>query len=236
MIKQKTESTDSNIVNLRSRAIIKSGWLFIATNFLLAVFNVVVGLLAHSLAITSDALHSLIDSISGIIIIISEKLSSSKKFGNNRLKIERITTIVIALIIIAAGIHIIVEAIEKITENAEVDYSAWTIIILIASIIAKYSLAIYLKRAGQKYKTTVLTASGAETMNDTLISVVVLISAIIYLIWHINIESYISLIISIIIIKVGLEFIFPHLSHHHHHPLESDPDHDHCHHQKTTSK
>ena len=213
----------------RSKMIVKCGWLFIATNFLLAVFNVIVGLLSHSIAITSDALHSLIDSASGILILISEKIAKSKKFHEKREKVERVTTILIALIIIAAGVHVVIEAIEQIIENEEVDYSAWTMVVLVASIIAKFALAFYLKKTGKKYKTTVLSASGAETLNDTLISVAVLFSAIFYLIWHINIEAYVSLVIAFIIFKVGLEFIFPHLSHHHHHPMETDPDHDHCH-------
>ena len=98
--------------------------------------------------------------------------------------------------------------------------------------MAKFLLARHLKNTGKNIKSDVLIASGAETMNDTWISVAVLVSAVIYLIWHINIESYISIVIALIIIKVGLEFIFPHLSHHHHHHLEQDPDHDHCQHTK----
>ena len=212
----------------RSKVIIKSGYLFILTNFLLSVFNIIVGLISGSLAITSDAIHSLIDSISGILIIISEKLSNHKRFTSHREKIERTATVIIALIIIAAGIHVIVESIEKIIEPEEVEYSAPVIIVLIASIIAKYILAAYLKKQGKNYHSSVLSASGAETLNDTWISVAVLASAIFYLIWSINIEAYISIVIAIIIIKVGLEFIFPHLSHHHHHHLETNPDHDHC--------
>ena len=212
----------------RSKIIVKSGYLFILTNFLLAVFNVVIGLLSNSIAIISDAAHSLIDAVSGFLIILSEKLANFKKFTARREKIERITTVIIAIIIIAAGIDIVVESIKKILEPEEVDYSWPVIIILIASIITKYTLAAYLKKQGKKFSSSVLTASGAETLNDTWISVAVLASAIIYLIWHINIEAYVSLIISVIIIKVGLEFIFPHLSHHHHHPLETNPDHDHC--------
>lgn len=212
----------------RSKIIVRSGYLFIFTNFLLAVLNVVIGLLSGSIAILSDAVHSLTDAVSGIIIILSEKLSSHKKLSAHREKIERISTIVIALIIIAAGIDIIVESIEKILDPEDVDYSAPVLVVLILSIIIKYALAIYLKRAGKTHNSNVLTASGAETMNDTLISVAVLISAIVYLIWHVDIEAYVSLVISLVIIKVGLEFIFPHLSHHHHHHLEQNPDHDHC--------
>lgn len=212
----------------RSKIIIQSGFLFILVNFLLAVFNIIVGVLSNSLAIASDAIHSLTDSISGILIIASEKLATRKKFSDYRAKIERVTTIIIALIILAIGIEIMIASIKNIITPEEVDYSVPTIIILIASITAKYLLAKYLKNNGRIYKSDVLVASGAETMNDTWISVAVLFSAVVYLIWHVDINHYISLIISIIIIKVGLEFIFPHISSHHHHPLESNPDHDHC--------
>ena len=212
----------------RSQIIIKSGYLFVATNFLLAALNLVVGLLAHSLAITSDAAHSLIDAISGFLVVISEKLLKLPKFKGRRDKIERLTTIFIALIILAAGIHIVIEAIEKLQDPAAVDYSLATVIVLVASIGLKLALALYLKKQGTTHRSKVLLASGAETMNDALISVAVLLSIIVYFLTGTNIEAYISLAISLVIFKIGLEFIFPHLSKHHHHPLETNPDHDHC--------
>lgn len=212
----------------RSKTIVKSGYLFILTNLFLAIFNLIVGLLSNSLAIASDAIHSLTDSVSGFIIIISEKLAAHHKFSKYREKIERITTITIALIIIIVGIEIIILSIKNIITPEDVDYSIPTIIVLVASIAIKYLLASYLKKTGKTIKSNVLIASAAETMNDTWISVVVLISAIIYAIWHFDISSYVSIIIAIIIIKIGLEFIFPHISKHHHHHLETNPDHDHC--------
>ncbi|MBQ2622940.1 cation diffusion facilitator family transporter [Candidatus Saccharibacteria bacterium] len=211
--------------NSRSKIIQKSGYIFIFTNFLLAVFNIVVGIFANSLAIVSDAIHSLIDSISGFLIIISEKIANHKKFTEKREKIERITTIIIALIIIALGIELIIDSIKNIITPEELNYSVATIIILVASIAAKFLLAQYLKNTGKSIKSNVLIASGAETMNDTWISIVVLASIIIYLIFNINIESYASILIALIIIKIGLEFIFPHISKHHHHHLENNPDH-----------
>lgn len=212
----------------RSRTIVKSGYLFIFINFLLGVFNLIIGLLAGSVAITSDATHSFIDSISGFLVVISEKLAKTHKLTKHRAKIERYTTILIALIIIATGIHIIVEAIEKLLTPESPDYSVYVLIVLIASIALKYTLARYLRHAGQRVNSPTLDASATETMNDTWISVAVLASAIVYLLTGIDVEAYISLIIALIIIKVGLEFIFPHLSSHHHHHLESDSDHDHC--------
>ena len=52
----------------------------------------------------------------------------------------------------------------------EVAYSLPVIIVLIASIVAKYALAFYLKKRGREIKSNVLIASGAETMNDAWIS------------------------------------------------------------------
>lgn len=214
--------------NSRSNTVTEAGYVFILINLLLAIFNIVVGVVSNSIAIISDAIHSLIDSITGVFIIISEKLSKFKKMTNKRIQIERTTTIIIALIIIISGFHIFVESIEKIFVPQEAEYSIPTIIVLVASIITKYLLTSYLKDKGREAKSTVLAASSAETLNDTWISVAVLFSAIIYLLFHISIEAYVSIIISIVIIKVGLEFIFPHLSKHHHHHLEQSPDHDHC--------
>lgn len=212
----------------RSQIIVRSGYLFIATNFLLAAGSLVVGLLAHSLAITSDAAHSLIDAVSGFLVVGGEKLAKRQKLAARRAKIERITTVLIALVILAAGVHIVVEAIEKLREPEAVEYSLATLIVLIFSIAIKLALAIYLKRQGKAHSSKVLLASGAETMNDMLISVAVLLSVIVFFLTGVNIETYISLAISLVIFKIGLEFIFPHLTRHHHHPLEQNPDHDHC--------
>lgn len=195
------------------------------TNFLLAVFDLVVGLISGSIAISSDAVHSLIDAISGFIIVGCERLLKHGKFSNSRKKIERIATSIIAMIIIAAGVHISVESVEKIITPDEVGYSIWAVVVLVGSIAAKLWLALYLKNNGKKYNSDVLTASSAETFNDMLISVAVFISILIYMLFKVDIEAYISLGVALIIFKIGFEFLFPDMSHHHHHPLESDHSH-----------
>ena len=224
----KNNDIQDNTSDKRSQVIVKSGWLFILVNFLLAIFNLLVGVLSNSLAIASDAVHSLIDAVSGVLIIVSEKLASRSRFAERREKIERITTIAIAVIIILVGLEMLIASFKNIITPGEVDFSVPTIIILVASIATKWCFAVYLKKKGTQFKSDVLKASGAETMNDAWISITVLLSVIIYLIWHVNVESYISIVIAFVVIKIGFEFIFPHLSVHHHHPFDSNPDHDHC--------
>ena len=200
-----------------SKAVLRAGYIAIATNLLLALFKIIVGALSNSLAITSDAIHGLVDTLSGIIVVASEKLGASKKFINNHEKIEHIGAILIAIIIIAVGIHIIIESIEGIiSPSEEISYSIPTILVLICSIIAKFILGKYLKDTGTKVKSDTLIASSIETINDSAISGAVLISIIAHLLWQINIEPYISIFIAVIIIKLGLQLIFPKISTHHH--------------------
>ena len=200
-----------------SKAVLQAGYIAIATNLLLALFKIIVGALSNSLAITSDAIHGLVDTMSGIIVVASEKLGSSKKFINNHEKIEHIGAILIAIIIIAVGIHIIIESIEGIiSPSEEISYSIPTILVLICSIIAKFLLGKYLKDTGNKVKSDTLIASSIETINDSAISGAVLISIIAHLLWQINIEPYISIVIAIIILKLGLQLIFPKIFKHHH--------------------
>lgn len=210
-----TTNKKSNINH--SKAVLQAGYIAIATNLLLALFKIIVGALSNSLAIISDAVHGLVDTLSGIIVVASEKLGASKKYTNNHEKIEHIGAILIAIIIIAVGIHIIIESIEGIiSPSEEISYSIPAILVLICSIIAKFLLGKYLKDTGTKVKSDTLIASSIETINDSAISGAVLISAITHLLWQTNIEPYISIIIAIIILKLGLQLLFPKIFKHHH--------------------
>lgn len=211
MSKQKT------VAIKHDRFVIKAGYIAVAVNLTLAVFKIIVGLFSNSIAIISDAIHGLIDTLSGIIIIVSEKLGSNPKIKKSHAEIEHTGAVLIAIIILIVGADILKESIEKIFHPEEnIEYSIPIIIILAVSIISKLVLGFYLKTTGKKLDSDTLTASSVETLNDSFISGAVLASITIYLIWNINIEAYISTIISIIIIKLGLELIFPRLFKHHH--------------------
>lgn len=199
-----------------SHTVLRAGVIAIVVNLLLAIFKVVVGVLSNSIAIMSDALHGLVDTLSGIIVIISEKLGTSQKFGHSHAKIERTSARIIAIIIMVVGLHIMFESIEKLQSHEEVEYSIPTIVVLIASIAGKLLLGRYLRRTGRKVASDTLIASSVETINDSIISGAVLLSAFIYIIWGINIEAYISIIIALIILKSGVSLIAPSQHGHHH--------------------
>ena len=194
----------------REKEIVKTSVISILANILLSAAKVVIGLISSSIAIISDAINNLSDGLSSLITIIGTKLASKKPdkkhpYGYGR--IEYITASIIAALVIYAGITSLVESIKKIINPSDVDFSYITIIILVLGILVKIFLGLYVKRVGKKVNSDSLKASGADALNDAILSSSVLLSAIIFLIFKVNIEAYVGILISLFIIKAGFEMI-----------------------------
>ena len=114
---------------------------------------------------------------------------------------------VISAIIIYAGITAFIESLKKIIKPEDVNYNHFTFIIIIMGIVIKFLLGIYVKKKGREVNSDTLVASGADALNDGIVSISVLISGVIYIIFHINFEAYVGILVSIIILKTGIEMI-----------------------------
>ena len=196
--------------NNREKTIIKTSIISILANIILAGFKATVGLISHSIAIVSDAVNNLSDALSSIITIVGTKLAGKEAdrehpYGHGR--IEYITSFLVSAIVLYAGITALIESVKKIFNPEVPDYSVATIIILIAGILVKFILGIYVKKTGKKVNSNSLVASGSDAFNDAILSISVLASAIIYLIFNISLEAYVGAIVSLFIIKSGIELI-----------------------------
>ena len=90
----------------RSQEIIRTSWIGIVANVLLAGFKAAVGILASSVAIVMDAVNNLSDALSSVITIIGTKLSQrpadrKHPFGFGR--IEYFSAIIIAVIVLSGS-------------------------------------------------------------------------------------------------------------------------------------
>ena len=117
------------------------------------------------------------------------------------------TSLIVSGIVLYAGITAMVESIKKIIHPEKVDFSTITLVILSAGIIVKFLLGMYVKKKGKEVNSDSLVASGSDAFNDAILSISVLLSAIIYMIFKISLESYVGVLLSIFIIKAGLELI-----------------------------
>ena len=194
----------------REKIVIRTSIISILSNIVLAGFKALIGIFSNSIAIVSDAVNNLSDALSSIITIIGTKLAGKapdKKHPYGYGRIEYMTSLIVSAIVLYAGITALVESIKKIINPEVPDYSTITLVIVIAGIIVKFVLGIYVKKKGKKVNSDSLVASGSDAFNDAILSISVLASAIIYMIFHISLEPYVGVLLSIFILKAGFEMI-----------------------------
>ncbi len=194
----------------REKVVIKTSIISIVSNVVLASFKAFVGLLANSIAIISDAVNNLSDALSSIITIVGTKLAGrapDKKHPYGYGRIEYMTSLVVSAIVLYAGITAFIESVKKVIHPEVSDYSTVTLIVLVAGILVKFILGIYVKKKGKDVNSDSLVASGSDAFNDAILSISVLLSAIVYMIFSISLESYVGVLLSLFIIKAGLELI-----------------------------
>ncbi|MBE6330687.1 MAG: cation transporter [Bacteroidales bacterium] len=194
----------------RSSQIIRTSVVGIVANVLLASFKAVVGLVAGSVAIVMDAVNNLSDALSSVITIVGTKLSQrpadrEHPYGHGR--IEYFSAITIAVIIISTGVTSLIESARKIFNPSEPSYTTVTLIVIVTAIVVKLMLGQYVKRKGEQLKSDALIASGSDALFDAAITLATLISAGIMLLWEVSIDGILGVLISVVIIKAGIEML-----------------------------
>ena len=194
----------------RSQKIIRTSIIGIVANVLLAAFKAVVGILASSVAIVMDAVNNLSDALSSVITIIGTKLSERPADREHPVgfgRVEYFSAIIIAVIVLSAGVTSLIESVKKIIEPTEPDYTTVTLIVIAVAIVVKLILGQYVKRQGQQLKSDALIASGSDALFDAIITLATLVSAGIMLLWHVSLDGILGALISIIIIKAGFDML-----------------------------
>ena len=194
----------------RSAQIIQTSWIGIIANVLLASFKAVVGLLANSVAIVMDAVNNLSDALSSVITIVGTKLSQrpadrKHPFGFGR--IEYFSAIIIAVIVLSAGITSLIESAKKIIYPTQPEYTETTLIVIIVAIIVKLVLGRYVRNKGVQLNSDALIASGSDALFDAVITLATLVSAGVMLLWGVSLDGILGVLISIVIIKAGVEML-----------------------------
>ena len=194
----------------RSQKIIRTSIIGIVANVLLAAFKAAVGLLASSVAIVMDAVNNLSDALSSVITIIGTRLSErpadrEHPFGFGR--VEYFSAIIIAVLVLSAGITSLIESDKKIFEPTEPEYTSVTLTVIVVAIVVKLVLGQFVKRQGEQLKSDALIASGSDALFDAVITLATLVSAGIMLLWHVSLDGILGALISLVIIKAGFEML-----------------------------
>ncbi len=194
----------------RGSRIVHVSIIGIITNVLLAAFKAVVGVTSGSIAIIMDAVNNLSDATSSLITIAGTKLAArrpTKKhpFGNGRM--EYLSALVIALIVLYAGITSFVESVKKIIHPTRPEYTIVSLVIIAVAVLVKIFLGLYTKKSGEHLHSDSLINSGSDAQFDAVISASTLVAAVIFLLTGVSLESWLGAAIAIVIMKSGMEML-----------------------------
>ncbi len=200
----------------RNTEIIKTSFVGIAVNVLLAGFKFVIGLISNSIAITLDAVNNLSDALSSVITITGAKLASKKPdkqhpFGHGR--VEYLSAAIIAVIVLYAGVTSIIESVKKIITPETPDYSVVTLVIVGVAVIVKFFLGGFFIGRGKKIDSDSLIMSGKDARLDSLVSMATLVAALIFVFFGFGIEAYLGIVIALLMVRSGIEMLRETLSH-----------------------
>ncbi len=179
----------------------------IIMNLILFIIKFIVGILSNSISIIGDAINNLTDMGSSVISFIGFKLSSKpadKEHPYGHQRIEYITSFIISVIIIVVGIELLTTSISKIVNKEIVSYNIVTIVILVVSIILKLYLSFFNKIIGKQINSMSLIASSKDALNDVISTFVILISAIVSILFKINIDGIMGVLVSLFILYSGI--------------------------------
>ena len=192
------------------KKIVKTSLIGIVANVFLASFKAVIGLMTNYIDIVLDAVNNISDAGSSLITIIGTKLAGKEPdkkhpFGYGR--IEYLSAMIISVIVLYAGVTSFTESVKQIIHPETPDYSIVSLIIIAVAVVVKIVLGRYVKAVGMKVNSDSLINSGEDATLDSVISASTLVAAVIFMHFDVSIEAWLGAVISIVIIKAGIEML-----------------------------
>lgn len=182
----------------------------IIANVVLAAFKLVAGILAHSSAMVSDAIHSASDVFSTFVVMIGIKIASKEPdeehpYGHERM--ECVAAIILATILCITGLGIGKNALEFITGNSsEVSVPGMlALIAAIVSIIVKEAMFWYTRHYAKMIDSGALMADAWHHRSDALSSIGAFIGIIFARMGYVMMDSIACLVICVFIVKAAYD-------------------------------
>jgi len=192
---------------------IKISIISIIINVILSIFKFISGIIGKSSAMVSDAVHSLSDVLSTIIVIIGIKFSTKKsddthQYGHERF--ESIATLFLSVILVITSLGIGYTGITKVISGINGDIKTPSMIALVAAIVSiliKEWMYQFTKKVAIKVNSSALLADAWHHRSDALSSIGSLIGIIGARIGFPILDPIMSIVICIVILKVSIEIL-----------------------------
>ena len=179
-------------------------------NVLMFAGKYIAGTIANSVSITADAFNNLSDAGSSIITLLGFRLAGRKPdpdhpFGHGR--IEYLSGLAVSVLILLMGFELMKSSVTKLIHPEPVEASLLAGGIMVAAILIKVYMAFYNKTIGKKIDSAAMAAVAADSLSDTISTVVVLISMILSKFIDFPIDAVAGIFVAILILKTGFDSV-----------------------------
>ena len=179
-------------------------------NILLTVVKALIGFLTGSISIVADSINNLSDTASSIVSLIGISLSAKPSdeehpYGHGRG--EYLATLIVAAFILFVGFNMLKSSIDNILNPKPVGFSYVLLGILILSLGVKFWMYKFYTKVGKKINSSPLVATGIDSINDVLVTSVVIISFIFSRFTTLPIDGIAGIFVCIVILKNGIDLI-----------------------------
>lgn len=189
----------------------KVSLITIFVNLALSAIKILAGIIAHSQAMISDAIHSASDVFSTVVVIIGIKLASKAPdkqhpYGHERL--ECVAATILAMVLFITGLGIGMEAARNIFNGNYNDLKVpgiWALIAAIISIASKEGMFWYTRHYAKKIDSNALMADAWHHRSDAFSSIGALIGIAGARLGFPIMDSIASLVIFIFIAKAAFD-------------------------------
>lgn len=203
----------------REKAIYQVTWAGSFVNFLLVIFKFIAGILGHSAAMIADAVHSLSDFATDIVVLIFTRISNKPQDKNHDYghgKYETLATAIIGIVLFAVGASICwngLQAIQTVWQGGRLPAPGMLAFAgAIISIVSKELIYRYTIHVGRKINSSAVIANAWHHRSDAFSSIGTAIgiggAIVLGELWSV-LDPMAAVVVSFFIMKVAVQLLKP---------------------------
>lgn len=194
----------------RYRDIQKVQFIIIILNITVSLGKLFYGYIINSASMTADGVHSMSDGLNNVIGIIGiyfayKPIDEKHPYGHR--KFETLTTLIISVLLFSTSLNILKSAFSRIIKPVIPIVTPESYLVMIVTIVINIFVTTYEKRKGKELKSEFLISDAAHTLSDVFVSLSVLVTLVAIKLGYIWVDTFVSIIISLLIIKSALDIL-----------------------------
>ncbi|WP_292728199.1 cation diffusion facilitator family transporter [Methanoculleus sp.] len=183
----------------------------LALNLSVALAKAVFGLLAGSVSMIADALHSGFDSFSNIVGIVALYFAGKPPdpehpYGHG--KIETLGTLAIGAMLLLTAAGILYEGYRRLVAPVTPAITAVTVGVMVVTLVINIAVSTYERRRGEEYRSQILVADSLHTRSDVFVSIAVLGGFLAVRLGYPQADPIIAFAIGLLIARMGIGILY----------------------------